>query len=97
MSILYSLFAALRDVIVIALELYVWILIVGAVLSWLVAFEVVNVRNRFVAAVGDFCHRLTAPALRPLRRFVPVFSGIDLSPVILIFIIIFLQSFLVRL
>jgi len=97
MSVFIALFAALRDVLVIALQFYVWILIAGAVLSWLVAFDVVNTRNRFVHAVGDFSYRLTEPALRPIRRFLPLLGGIDLSPVILIFAIIFLQSFLVRL
>lgn len=53
------------------MDIYVWLLIIGAVLSWLVAFDVVNTRNRFVAMVGEFCYKLTEPALRPIRRFAP--------------------------
>lgn len=97
MSVFLALFAALRDVLVLALDLYIWVLIVGAVLSWLVAFDVVNVRNRFVGMVGEVCFRLTEPVLRPIRRFVPLIGGIDLSPIVLIFAIMFLQSFLMRL
>jgi len=97
MPVFYALFSALRDVFLIALQFYVWILIAGAVLSWLAAFDVVNVRNRFVSAIGDFCYRLTEPALRPIRRFLPLMGSLDLSPVVLIFGILFLQSFLARL
>jgi YggT family protein len=94
MSILFSLFAALVEILGIVLDLYIWVLIVGAVLSWLVAFDVVNTRNRFVSGVGDFCYRLTEPALRPIRRFLPAMGGLDLSPVVLILGILFLMSFL---
>jgi len=97
MSVLYSLFGAFLDVLNVALGLYVWVLIIGAVLSWLVAFDVVNSHNRFVRAVGDFSYRLTEPALRPIRRLLPIMGGIDLSPVVLIFGIMFLQSFISRL
>lgn len=76
------------------LGLYMWVIIIGAVLSWLVAFEVVNTRNRFVAGVLDFTYRLTEPAMRPIRRVIPSISGIDLSPVILILAIMFLRDFL---
>jgi len=73
------------------LGLYVWILIMGAVLSWLIAFNVVNVRSRFVIGIEEFCRRLTEPALRPIRRVVPTLGGIDISPMILILLIMFLQ------
>ena len=76
------------------IEIYIWILIVSAVLSWLVAFNVVNSYNRFVAMVGDFCFRVTEPALRPIRRFIPSLGGIDLSPVILILLLWFLRNLL---
>ena len=59
--------------------LYIWVIIIGAILSWLVAFDVVNTRNRIVYVIGDFTHRLTEPALRPIRRFVPNFGGVDIS------------------
>ena len=77
------------------LQLYIDVLIVGAILSWLIAFNVVNVRNRFVAGVANFCDRLTEPALRPIRRYVPTLGGIDISPMILILLIMFVQRFIV--
>jgi YggT family protein len=83
---------ALLVVISIALNFYMWMIILSAVLSWLVAFNVVNTRNPFVAAVGDFLYRITEPALRPIRSFLPSLGGIDLSPLILILIIIFIQQ-----
>ncbi|WP_425407477.1 YggT family protein [Hwanghaeella sp.] len=86
---------SLIQVIHIALNLYLWCIIISAVLSWLVAFNVVNTSNRFVYMIGDFLYRITDPALRPIRQFLPNLGGIDISPVILIFIIYFLQSLLV--
>ena len=82
---------ALFLVIDIALQLYVWLLIAAAILSWLVAFNVVNTRNQFVAMIGDFLYRITEPALRPIRNFMPNLGGIDISAVILILIIIFIR------
>ena len=64
---------------------YIWIIIAGAILSWLVVFNVVNVRNRFVYQVGRFLDALTDPVLRQIRRVVPLIGGIDISPIILIF------------
>ncbi len=82
---------ALFLVIDLALQLYIWLLIASAILSWLVAFNVVNVRNPFVNTVGNFLYRITEPALRPIRNVMPDLGGIDISPVILILIIIFIQ------
>jgi YggT family protein len=76
------------------ISLYIWILVISAVLSWLVAFRVVNTQNRFVYAVMDFCWRVTEPVLRPIRRILPNLGGIDISPVILILILMFLRNFL---
>ena len=73
------------------LQLYIWLLIAAAVLSWLVAFNVVNARNQFVAMAGDFLYRVTEPVLRPIRNMLPNLGGIDISPVVVIFIIIFLR------
>jgi YggT family protein len=78
----------------IAIELYIWLIIIGAILSWLIAFNVVNTSNRFVYVVGDFLYRLTEPALRPIRRILPNLGGIDLSPVVLILGLFFLQMVL---
>ena len=82
---------ALFYVIDLILQLYIWLLIAAAVLSWLIAFNVINTRNQFVAMVGDFLYRITEPVLRPIRNMLPSLGGIDLSPVVVIFIIIFLR------
>lgn len=86
----------LIEIILVAIRLYVWILILSALLSWLIAFNVVNTRNRFVYTVVDFLWRITEPALRPIRRFLPNLGGIDVSPVILILILMFVESVLAR-
>jgi YggT family protein len=83
-------------VILIVLDLYIWLLIAAAVLSWLVAFNVVNARNQFVAMVGDFLYRITEPLLRPIRNMLPSLGGIDVSPVVLILIIILIKDVIVR-
>jgi len=85
---------ALFQVIDLVLGLVVWALILSAILSWLVAFNVVNVRNQFVSTVGNFLYRVTEPMLRPIRRYVPDFGGVDVSPVILILVIYFIRSVL---
>jgi YggT family protein len=82
---------AILDIVLVILEIYVWLLIAAAVLSWLVAFNVVNTRNQFVAVVGDFLYRITEPLLAPIRRRMPSLSGIDISPVILILIIFLIE------
>jgi YggT family protein len=87
---------ALLDVILILLDLYMYLLIAAAVLSWLIAFNVVNTRNQAVAMVADFLYRITEPALRPIRSILPNLGGIDVSPIILILIIIFLRDVIVR-
>ena len=74
------------------LGLYVWVLIASAVLSWLVAFNVVNTRNRAVYVIGDFLYRVTEPVLAPLRRILPNLGGLDLSPIIVILIIFFIRN-----
>ena len=73
------------------ITLYIWILIASAILSWLVAFNVVNQRNPIVANIGEFLYRITEPALRPIRALLPNLGGIDISPVILILLLLFLQ------
>ena len=82
---------ALFLVIDLVLQLYIYLIVAAAVLSWLVAFNVVNVRNPVVAAIADFLYRITEPVLRPIRRRMPDMGGIDISPLILILIIIFLR------
>ena len=73
------------------ITLYIWILIASAILSWLIAFNVVNARNPIVANLDDFLRRITEPALRPIRALLPNLGGIDISPVILILLLLFLQ------
>ncbi len=87
---------ALLDVVMLALNLYVYILIASAVLSWLIAFNVVNTRNDFVRAIWDFLFRITEPVLRPIRNMLPSLGGIDVSPVVLILIIILIKDVIVR-
>jgi len=77
-----------------AIGLYVWALIIAAVFSLLIAFNVLDTRNRFVWAVADFLYKLTEPALRPIRNFLPNLGGIDISPMILILLLYALRIFL---
>jgi YggT family protein len=73
------------------IQLYIWILIATAILSWLIAFNVVNTRNHFVASVANFLYHVTEPALRPIRSILPNLGGIDISPVVLIIALLFLE------
>ena len=85
---------AVIDVILLVIRIYIWLLIAQAILSWLLASGVVNRYNRGVAVIGDFLYRITEPALRPIRRVIPAFGGIDISPVILILLLYFLRDLL---
>ena len=76
------------------ISIYIWLLIAQAVLSWLVAFGIVNRYNRVVATIGDFLWRVTEPLLRPIRRVLPDLGGIDISPVILILLLWFARNLL---
>ena len=76
------------------LQLYVYVLIAAAVFSWLIAFNVVNSRSQLVATIGTFLYQITEPVLRPVRNILPKFGGIDLSPIVVILIIFFIQSVL---
>jgi YggT family protein len=82
----------LFGVIDIALGWYMVLVLAAVIVSWLVAFNVVNTRNQFVSMVGEFLYRITEPALRPIRNVLPNLGGIDISPVILFLIIIFLRG-----
>jgi YggT family protein len=82
---------ALFLVVDLALQIYIWIVIAMAIFSWLVAFNVVNTRNHGVAVIGDFLYRITEPVLRPIRNMLPNLGGIDISPVILFLIIVFIR------
>ena len=78
--------------IVLVIDLYIWVVIASAILSWLVAFNVVNTNNRVVLVIGDTLYRLTEPALRPIRGILPNLGGIDISPVILILLLLFIRD-----
>ena len=76
------------------IDIYTWIVIASAIVSWLLAFGVINIRNRFVRMVVDFLYKVTEPALRPIRRIMPNLGGVDISPVILLLGLFFLRSLL---
>jgi YggT family protein len=76
------------------IDIYTWVVIASAIMSWLVAFGVVNTRNQFIRTVVDMLYRLTEPALRPIRRVMPNLGGVDISPVILLLLLFFLRSLL---
>ena len=86
---------ALLDVILLVLQLYTWLLVAAAIFSWLIVFNVVNTRNQFVGMASEFLYRITEPALRLIRPFIPNLGGIDLSFVALFFIIILIEKIIV--
>jgi YggT family protein len=87
---------SLISLIVTVIQIYIYVLVASAILSWLIAFNVVNTRNQFVAMLAEALWRLTEPALRPIRRFMPNLGGLDLSPVVLILLLIFAQNLILE-
>ena len=85
---MYSLFRLVDTLLI----MYSWILIISAVLSWLIVFDVVNARNHFVRRVTHFLSAVTEPLLRPIRRLLPAIQGVDLSPLVLFLIIYLIRS-----
>lgn len=83
---------AVVQVVLIVLDLLWWLVVASAVLSWLYAFNIVNAGNQFVDTIGSFLYRTTEPLYRPIRRVLPNLGGLDLSPLVLLLGIIFLQS-----
>lgn len=75
-------------------RLYFYIVLAAVVYSWLVAFNVINPYNQFVRTVGTALHRLTEPLLRPIRRSLPDLGGLDISPIVLLILMFFLEYFL---
>jgi YggT family protein len=73
------------------IDIYLFLIIASVIMSWLIAFNVVNTSNRFVYTVGDFLYRITEPALRPIRRLLPTMGGIDISPLVLLLLLVFLR------
>ena len=72
--------------------IYIWILIINALLSWLIAFNVLNTSNRLVYSLLDISYKMTDPLLRPIRNFLPNLGNIDISPVVLILLLMFLRN-----
>ncbi len=80
----------------VALSIYTWVVIISVVLSWLVAFNIINTHNQFVRMVGSSLHQIVEPALRQIRRVLPIFGGLDLSPIVLLLAIFFVRQVLVQ-
>ena len=76
------------------ITIYLWIIIINAILSWLVAFNILNTQNRFVFSILDATHKMTDPALNKIRNFLPTLGSIDISPVVLILLLMFLRNLL---
>ena len=75
-------------------RLYIWILVINAAASWLVAFNVINTSNRFVYSVLEISHKLTNPPLKIIRSFMPNLGTVDISPIVLILALVFLRNFI---
>jgi YggT family protein len=86
---------AILDIVLILLQLYWWVAIIMIVMSWLFAFNIINARNQFVDAIWRVVDGLTSPVLRPIRRILPNMGGLDLSPIVLFLVIIFIQQVIV--
>ena len=86
---------AILEIILIVLDIYWWIVLATIILSWLIAFNVINTRNQVVDTIWRALLALTEPVLRPIRRILPKFSGIDISPIVLFILIFFIQRVIV--
>lgn len=84
------------DVILLVLQLYTYVIIVVAIMSWLIAFNVINVYNEFVRAIWNGLNALTEPVLRPIRNMLPNLNGLDISPIILLLIIFLIQDIITK-
>jgi YggT family protein len=90
-----ELMRAILDIVMVVLNLYTWIIIAGAVLSWLIAFGVVNIRNDFVRSIWNLFLALTEPFLRPIRNFLPNTGGVDISPIILLLAVMLIERIII--
>lgn len=82
---------AILDIVMIALNFYTWVVIGSAVISWLIAFNVINMRNDVVRSIASALYQLTEPALRPIRRVLPNLGTLDISPIILLLLIMLIE------
>ena len=85
---------SLLQLILAVINIYIWVIIIQVILSWLIAFKVINTHNQFVYNIGNFLYKLTEPVLQYIRRFLPNLGGIDISPVILLLLLFFVQNLL---
>jgi YggT family protein len=84
------------ELVVYVIDLYKWIVIAQVIMSWLVSFGVINTYNKIVAQIGEVLYRLTEPALRPIRRLLPDFGGVDISPIVLLLLLWLIQREIVE-
>lgn len=87
---------ALFSVVLLALELYTWVIIAVAIMSWLLAFNIINIHNDLVRSIWNGANALTEPVLRPIRRRLPMMGGLDISPIILLLVIYFLRQLIAQ-
>jgi len=87
---------ALLDVILLVLQLYGYVIILVAILSWLIAFNVLNIHNDFVRSVWNAANAITEPLLRPIRNALPNLGGIDISPIILLLLLFLVEDIIQR-
>jgi YggT family protein len=76
------------------LDLLKWAIIISAIISWLVAFDIINLRNQFIASLSHFLESVTRPVLRPFQRIIPPLGGVDISPIVVILILVGVQNYL---
>jgi YggT family protein len=86
---------ALLEVILLVLQLYSYVIVIVAVMSWLIAFNVINIHNDFVRSVWNAMNALTEPLLRPIRQVMPNLGGLDISPVILLLLVYLVQKIII--
>lgn len=92
---MYPFITAIMWLLLTVLDIYLWVIIAAVVASWLITFEVINVRHPFVRKVLDVLNRVTEPVMERIRRFIPSIGGLDFSPLIVILVIIFLQRLII--
>ena len=76
------------------INIYIWVIIINVILSWLITFNVLNAQNRFVYLLMDSSYKLTSPLLERIRRFIPNLGSIDISPIVLILLLVFIRNIL---
>lgn len=88
--------APIGQILIFALQVYFYIIIASVIISWLIAFEVLNVKNPQAQNLVNLLNRLTEPVYKPLRKFIPAIAGIDITPIVVIFGIFLLQELIAR-